>query len=276
MRFPTLLITSILAVGINNLHAQEARKEYGANPIQSVGAHLIETCLLTKGIMFNVYGPDGKSIHSTDTTGTLSLRVGENTKSYSCKLQALKKRGIGAAIDLSKVEGQPLHLDVELKGIGPEPIKFQVTGQVGNVVSDSMLVSLQQTCPVSGKRLGSMGAPIKMMFDDKPLFVCCEGCTAKVSANADAYVTQTYKVKGKEIRPGVFEATLSDAKAIAAQKTCPVMDEKLGGMGTPQKVNVGGKAVYICCAGCAKKLHADPQKYLAMLSKQGVAPPTFR
>ena len=30
------------------------------------------------------------------------------------------------------------------------------------------------------------------------------------------------------------------------------------------------------CAGCAKKLHADPEKYLAMLSKHGVTPPDFK
>ncbi len=121
-----------------------------------------------------------------------------------------------------------------------------------------------------------MGAPPKIMLGDKSLFVCCAGCTTKVKANPDVYLAKYYSAKGKEVRPGVFEATLADAKAIAAQRKCPVMDEELGGMGVPQKVNVNGKAVYICCAGCAKKLHAEPEKYLNMLAKQGVTPPDFK
>lgn len=49
---------------------------------------------------------------------------------------------------------------------------------------------------------------------------------------------------------------------------CTVMDEPLGGMGVPGKVNVKGKAVFICCGGCAKKLAADPDKYLAALKQE--------
>ncbi|HBE68641.1 MAG TPA: hypothetical protein DDW52_10890 [Planctomycetaceae bacterium] len=121
-----------------------------------------------------------------------------------------------------------------------------------------------------------MGKPPKIMVKGKPLFVCCEPCSAKIEAKPDEYLAKYYSAKGKEVRPGVFEATLADADAIAAQKKCPVMDEELGGMGAPQKVNVKGKSVYICCAGCAKKLHAEPDKYLAMLAKQGITPPEFK
>ena len=113
------------------------------------------------------------------------------------------------------------------------------------------------------------------MIDGKPIFVCCKGCTAKVKANPKPYLAKYYSAQGKEVRPGVFEATLADAAAIAAQKKCPVMDEELGGMGVPVKVNVKGKAVFICCAGCAKKLAADPDKYLAALAKAGVTPPAM-
>ncbi|MEQ8835218.1 MAG: hypothetical protein RID07_00265 [Lacipirellulaceae bacterium] len=89
------------------------------------------------------------------------------------------------------------------------------------------------------------------------------------------YLTKYYEAKGEQVRPGVFKATLADAQAIDAQKVCPVMDEPLGGMGAPLKVDVKGQAVYICCAGCAKKLHADPDAYLIKLKKMGVKPPTI-
>jgi len=57
----------------------------------------------------------------------------------------------------------------------------------------------------------------------------------------------------------------ADAKLARAQKVCPVSDEELGSMGTPLKVMIGEKPVFLCCKGCRKKLLADPDKYLAKL-----------
>ena len=57
-----------------------------------------------------------------------------------------------------------------------------------------------------------------------------------------------------------------DAKLAKAQETCPVSDEKLGDMGTPVKVMVGDRPVFICCASCRKTLLNDPDKYLAKLN----------
>lgn len=56
-----------------------------------------------------------------------------------------------------------------------------------------------------------------------------------------------------------------DAAAIAKQKICPVTDQPLGSMGPPVKVVVKGRTVFLCCAGCKKKLLADPDKYLKKL-----------
>ena len=289
------LMSGLIVVSLSTLQAQEhshaghaghshaqhgagEKSEKGPNggTMQTVGSHRVETVLMEKGVMFIVFGADGKMVQAAGASGSLTLKVGENAKEYNYKLQTLKNHGIGAAIDLSKVEGHMLHMSVQLTGIGSEPMSFHAMGKLGGTVSDAMLISLQKTCPVSGQPLGSMGTPPKVMVKGKPLFVCCAGCSAKVTANAETYLTKYYGAKGKEIRPGVFEATLADAAAIAAQKKCPVMDEELGGMGAPQKVNVNGRSVYICCAGCAKKLHAEPEKYLAMLSKQGVTPPDFK
>jgi YHS domain-containing protein len=62
-------------------------------------------------------------------------------------------------------------------------------------------------------------------------------------------------------------AALSDAdRAVAlAQKICPVSDQELGGMGTPIKVTVKGRDVFLCCEGCREKLEANPDEYLAKL-----------
>ena len=60
----------------------------------------------------------------------------------------------------------------------------------------------------------------------------------------------------------------ADRAAAAKQKTCPVTDEALGSMGTPVKVAVKGRDVYLCCAGCKAKLLKDVDGYLAKLDKQ--------
>jgi Cu(I)/Ag(I) efflux system membrane fusion protein len=58
-----------------------------------------------------------------------------------------------------------------------------------------------------------------------------------------------------------------DAALARAQKTCPVSDEELGSMGTPIKVEVKGRTVFLCCKGCKNKLLANPDTYLAKLDK---------
>lgn len=276
----TLLATVLCLCGMfqaDALSAQQPASPLGPNggSLQSVGTYRIETVIMPKGIMFRVADDKGQAISAPAAQGTLTLKVADKPKTFTYKLQAMKNGALGAAINLSKVEGLPLHLEVELVDVGPAPIRFETTEKLTPTLSDTLLISLQKTCPVTGKALGSMGAPPKVFVDGKPLFVCCKPCSGKLTATPDAYLAKYYEAKGKEIRPGVFQATLADASAIAAQKKCPVMDEELGGMGAPQKVNVNGKAVYICCAGCAKKLHAEPAKYLDMLAKQGVTPPDF-
>lgn len=48
----------------------------------------------------------------------------------------------------------------------------------------------------------------------------------------------------------------------ARQTTCPVTGARLGSMGDPVPVEVDGRTVYVCCAGCVEKLRENPEKYL--------------
>ena len=59
--------------------------------------------------------------------------------------------------------------------------------------------------------------------------------------------------------------SLEDRAAAEKQKICPVSDEPLDSMGTPIKVTVKGRDVFLCCAGCKKPIEEDPDKYLAKL-----------
>lgn len=212
-------------------HSQHAKMDMGPNggTLQTVGTTKIETVIQPQGIMFTILDAHGKPVATPQAKGTLKLKVGDSPKEYTYPLAALKNQAIGIAVDLSKVEGHMLHMNVELTGAGPQPLSFHAMGKVGG-------------------------------GDQLP----------------DQYLAKFYAAKGEEVRPGVFKATLADTKAIAAQKVCPVMDEPLGGMGTPLKVDVKGKAVFICCAGCAKKLAAEPDKFLQQLAKAGIQPPAMK
>lgn len=52
------------------------------------------------------------------------------------------------------------------------------------------------------------------------------------------------------------------------QKNCPVGGEALGSMGTPVKMMVGDRAVFLCCESCRGAVEKDPEKYLAKLDAQ--------
>jgi hypothetical protein len=59
-----------------------------------------------------------------------------------------------------------------------------------------------------------------------------------------------------------------DAASAAKQHVCPVSGEMLGVMGAPEKVDVNGRQVWICCDGCRDKLLSDPEPYLAKLPQE--------
>ncbi|WP_235935352.1 hypothetical protein [Candidatus Laterigemmans baculatus] len=154
--------------------------------------------------------------------------------------------------------------------------------------ADAKLIARQATCPVMDEPLGSMGGPVKLVVGDRPIFLCCKGCIKKVQSEPAKYFAKVHgdasanasgalaAVGGEQVRPGVYKTVAADLPFITAQKTCPVMDEPLDSMGGPYRVEAEGRAVYICCPGCAKKVAADPQKYLAVLAEKGVNAPELR
>jgi len=56
-----------------------------------------------------------------------------------------------------------------------------------------------------------------------------------------------------------------DAASAEKQHMCPVTGEMLGTMGAPEKVDVNGRQVWVCCDGCREDLLASPDEYLAKL-----------
>jgi hypothetical protein len=97
------------------------------------------------------------------------------------------------------------------------------------------------------------------------------GCSSEPSLPADAEDHQSHeghsKHEGTEVNEAFAKLDSGDQKAALAQKICPVTDQALGSMGTPIKVTVEGRDVFVCCQGCVDKLKDKFDEYVAKLEE---------
>lgn len=140
---------------------------------------------------------------------------------------------------------------------------------------DRALAEKQRICPVTGAALGSMGVPLKISLDDRPVFVCCQACENQLKAEPARFLARLDSAASasvaednqKAIALALSKLPAEDKAAAERQRNCPVADSALGSMGVPPKVFVDGQVVFICCEGCRESLLANPSKYLTKLSE---------
>ena len=76
-------------------------------------------------------------------------------------------------------------------------------------------------------------------------------------------------VADPEITAALAELSTEDRSTALSQKFCAIMtDSLLGSMGTPIKVEIDSKPVFLCCKGCKAKALRDPEATLAIVAKQ--------
>lgn len=107
------------------------------------------------------------------------------------------------------------------------------------------------TCPVSGEPLGSMGEPVTLSVDGRDVKLCCAGCQKKFEADPASYLAK------------IDEGIIEQQREIYPLNTCVVSGQELGSMGEPVDKVYGNQLVRFCCAGCVKKVDADPATYLS-------------
>jgi hypothetical protein len=62
--------------------------------------------------------------------------------------------------------------------------------------ADRQLAEAQRFCAVlADSRLGSMGAPVKLMVEGQPVFICCEGCQSDALAKPAETLTKVKQLK---------------------------------------------------------------------------------
>jgi hypothetical protein len=85
------------------------------------------------------------------------------------------------------------------------------------------------------------------------------GCNDQKSAPSGA---------GDDKIRAAMEKLPAEDRAIAEQQgKCPVSGEVLGSMGTPIKVMVKDKPIFICCKSCEKAVHDKPDEMLQKVEK---------
>jgi YHS domain-containing protein len=96
------------------------------------------------------------------------------------------------------------------------------------------------------------------------MLVGCEQPAHKAKATSQAPAAQEARKADPE---GLAQLSPADRALAEKQAICPVTGEPLGSMGTPIKLTVAGRTVFICCAGCEEELRKEPEKYFAKLAK---------
>lgn len=145
------------------------------------------------------------------------------------------------------------------------------------------LAEQQKFCPIlDNSRLGSMGVPVKVMVDGKPVFVCCPACEKPAKDKPEETLKKLEQMKSsrparsKPASPGMksndsesrIEANLAkldaEDRALAEQQgECVVLPNSLlGSMGAPRKLMIEGQPVFICCAACEAAAKEKPAETL--------------
>jgi hypothetical protein len=73
-------------------------------------------------------------------------------------------------------------------GAATRPTHENPTPAAPPSVSDEQLIARQKVCPVTNEELGSMGAPVKVMIDGRPIFICCKGCEKALRSDPKKYL----------------------------------------------------------------------------------------
>lgn len=78
---------------------------------------------------------------------------------------------------------------------------------------------------------------------------------------------QTFALTRPNLPVRVMPLTSADSAEIARQRFCPVMDAGFD-HGSPIKLLVGDRAIYVCCDACIEPIRRNPGMYLAKVPQQ--------
>jgi len=93
------------------------------------------------------------------------------------------------------------------------------------------------------------------------------GCSASKDSTPTAAQAPAQSETASSENVDLAALSDEDRQFVLAQKVCPVSEEPLGSMGTPIKVTVNGRHLFICCKGCEDSAKEKFEEYYAKLEK---------
>lgn len=197
------------ASGMPGCHSQAGRSEPMPHGGQSVcqPPFVFELVFHSKEIRVYAYRPWPKPRSLLGVQGTVSLKPLDAKQVTRVALKYVAARGgeqdyLVATADIGHAKERNLLATIRLQDrAATDSLTAEFTRAV-NVSeeaksavtlakldrSDDAGIARQEVCPVTGAKLGSMGDPIKVLIDGKPLYLCCQGCVAKVKSAPETYL----------------------------------------------------------------------------------------
>ncbi|GEM_PF-1439965 len=113
------------------------------------------------------------------------------------------------------------------------------------VSNDRLQIAAQRICPVSGEKLGSMGAPIKVKVGpEETAFLCCKACV------------------GKKIEAALWKTV--QGNLAKSQGACPVTGKPL--TDDMKSTVVHGRKIFVCCPDCLAEIQAKPIVFITKVN----------
>lgn len=110
-------------------------------------------------------------------------------------------------------------------------------------------------CVVAEEKLGSMGDPIDLVWNNRLVRFCCDGCVGEFQQDPKSYIAKLDEAVGK-------------AQSVEYPlDTCLIGGEKLGSMGDPVEIVIANRLVRFCCSGCIEEFNKNPGLHLAKLDE---------
>ena len=209
-----------LALSLGLVAASRAHNDPGTAPhggtVEMSKHYQFEVVFAPAGVKVYPTGMEGKPVDATKLSGKATFYHPSSPKpwfdrplSAAAAISGQAPASLARTIDLSKVPSKGAKVAIEITGL-PDPAEPTVSFTVPFVLTqppaaaarpapaaityasatraDQAAIKAQRVCPVSGKSLGSMGMPIKVTRGDRSVFLCCQGCLGKVTANPDQYL----------------------------------------------------------------------------------------
>ncbi|MHB1033396.1 MAG: hypothetical protein ACYC35_03295 [Pirellulales bacterium] len=168
------------------------------------GSNSLEVVYLPQETRVYLYGKSRQPLSARELRAQMSMKLPGETGIRQLALQYVAQPAgskdqdyLAAAVDVTEVSDEtPIkfhfenlpdraHSKAEFTPFFHQSEIRPYVARVSFVQADREGLAQQQTCPVTGARLGSMGDPIKVLVGDRPLYLCCAGCIDKVKETPD-------------------------------------------------------------------------------------------